>query len=118
MITNPAWFALLPAILLASLGSVSAKERIVPAVCEPVQVIAVNTALHPGKIASGALLFSDTRLSKSYSLSCADCYMLESGGDEEITGHVRFNEFGRVSSFPGTSGNNRKPMRINREKSR
>jgi len=117
MITNPAWFALLPVILLVSLSSVSAKERIVPAVSEPVQAIAVNTAPHPGKTTSGVLLFSDNRLSKNNSLSCAGCYMLEPGGDEEITGYLRFNEFGLVSSLPGISGNNRKPMQFDREKS-
>jgi len=117
MITNPAWFALLPAILLVSLSSVSAKERIVPAVSEPVQVIPVNTAVHTGKATSGALLFSHTRLSKNNSLSCASCYMLESGEDDEKTGHVRFNGFGRVSFHQGISDNKRDPILINREKS-
>ena len=59
MITNPAWFALLPVILLASPSSVSAKERIVPAVSEPVQAIPANTALHPGKATSGYLQFNE-----------------------------------------------------------
>jgi cytochrome c peroxidase len=117
MITNPAWFALLPVILLASLSSVSAKERIVPAVSEPVQVISVNMAMHTGKATSGALLFSHTRPSKNNSLSCASCYMLESGEDDKKTGHLRFKGFGRVCLHQGISDDKFDPIQFNREKS-
>jgi hypothetical protein len=61
MITNPAWFALLPVILLASLGPVSAKERIVPAVCESVQAIAVNAVRHPDDAAPALPCTGDNR---------------------------------------------------------
>ncbi len=117
MITNPAWFALLPVILLASPGSVSAKERIVPAVSEPVQVIVVNTALHPGNTESGSLLFNATRLSKDNSPSCTGCYKLVSAADDEKTGQVRFNVLSRIFSGPGNSDNKRDPIHIDREKS-
>lgn len=117
MITNPAWFALLPVILLASLSSVSAKERIVPAVSEPVQVIPVNMAMHTGKSTSDTLLFSHTWLSKNNSLSCARCYMLVSGKDAEKTDHARVKQFIRVSFDQGISDNKRDPRQINREKS-
>ena len=117
MITNPAWFALLPVILLVSLSSVSAKERIVTAVSESVQVIPVNMALYTGKATSGVLLFSDTRLSKNNSLSCASCYMLVSGEDDEKTGHLRFKEFGQVSFHQGISDNKRDPIQVDRDKS-
>lgn len=117
MITNPAWFALLPVILLASLSSVSANERIVPAVSEPVQVIPVNMAMHTGKAASDALLFSHTWLSKKNSPSCARCYMLVSGKDAEKTDHARVRQFIRVSFHQGISDNKRDPIQINREKS-
>jgi hypothetical protein len=117
MITNPAWFALLPVILLASLSSVSAKERIVPAVSEPVQVIPVNMAMHTGKATSDALLFSHTRPLKNYSPSCTSCYMLVSGKDAEKTGHARVRQFVRVSFHQGISDNKRDPTQINREKS-
>ena len=111
MITNPAWFALLPVILLVSLGSVSAKEQIVPAVSEPVQVIAVNMAMHTGKAASAALL------SENNSLSCASCCMLESGVDDNKTGQLRFKGFGRASLHQVISDNRCNPIQINREKS-
>ena len=117
MITNPAWFALLPAILLASFSSVSAKERILPAVSGPVQVIALNMTMHAGKVTSDAPLFSHTPLSKNNSLSCASCYMLESGEDDNKTGQVRLKGFGRVSLPKGISVNKRDPVQINREKS-
>ena len=117
MITNPAWFALLPVILLASLSSVSAKLRIVPAVSEPVQVIPANMAMHTGKATSEALLLSHTRLSKNNSLSCASCYMLVSGKDAEKTGHARVKQFVRVFFHQGNSDNKRDPIQINREKS-
>ena len=117
MITNPAWFALLPVILLASLSSVSAKERIVPAVSEPVQVIPVNMARHTGKTTSRALLLSHTRLSKNNSLSCARCYMLVSGKDAEKTDHARVKQFIRVFLHQGISDNKRDPRQIDREKS-
>jgi cytochrome c peroxidase len=117
MITNPAWFALLPVILLASLSSVSAKERIVPAVCEPVQVIPVYLAIQTGKATPGALLFSHSRQSKNSSLSCARCYMLEPGEDDQKTGHVRGKESGRGSFHRGISDNERYPVQINREMS-
>ena len=117
MITNPAWFALLPVILLASLSSVSAKERIVPAVSEPVQVIPVNMAMHTGKAASGTLLFGHTRLSENNNLSCASCCMLESGEDDNKTGQLRFKGFGRASLHQGISDNRSNPIQINREKS-
>jgi hypothetical protein len=55
MITNLAWFASLPAILLVSRNSVSAEEQIVPALSEPVQPIPVDSSLDPDKIVSGAL---------------------------------------------------------------
>jgi cytochrome c peroxidase len=87
MITNLAWFALLPVIILASHNSVSAEELIVPALGEPIQPIPVDTTLDPDKIALGALLFKDTRLSKDNKLSCASCHQLDSGGDDGmITG--------------------------------
>lgn len=117
MITNPAWFALLPVILLASLSSVSANERIVPAVSEPVQVIPVNMSMHTGKATSDALLFSHTRLSKNNSLLCARCYMLVSGKDADKTDHARVKQFIRVSFHQGISDNKRNPIQINREKS-
>ena len=117
MITNPAWFALSPAILLASFSSVSAKERILPAVSEPVQVIAVNMAMHTGKSTSDTLLFSHTWLSKNNSLSCARCYMLVSGKDAEKTDHARVKQFIRVSFHQGISDNKRDPRQIDREKS-
>lgn len=117
MITNPAWFALLPVILLASFSSVSAKERIVPAVSEPVQVIPVNMAMHTGKATSGALLFSHAHLPKNNSLSCACCYMLESGEDDQKTGQVRFKGLGRLSLHQSISDNRFDPIQFNREKS-
>jgi len=117
MITNPARFALLPAILLASLGSVSAKERIVPAACEPAQTIAEYTPRHPGKAASGALLFNASRQSKDYSLSCAGSYMPGPGGDDQGTGYVQSDEFGRVTSRQGISGTKRDLITIDREMS-
>jgi hypothetical protein len=117
MITNPARSALLPVILLASLGSVSAKERIVPAVSEPVQVIPLYPAMQTGKATPGALLSSHTRQSKNSSLSCAGCYMLGSGEDDQKTGHVRCKESGRVSFHRGISDNKRYPIQINREMS-
>jgi hypothetical protein len=55
MITNLAWFALLPAILLVSYNSVSAEEQIVPALSEPIQHIPVDSSLDPDKIAPGSL---------------------------------------------------------------
>jgi hypothetical protein len=88
MITNPARFALLPVILLASPASVSAKAQIVPAVCEHAQVIAVYTARHPGKAVSDALLFDASRQAKDYSPSYASCYLPGPGGNDQITGYV------------------------------
>ena len=117
MITNPAWFALLPVILLASLSSVSAKLRIVPAVSEPVQVIPVNMAMHTGKATSEALLLSHTRLSKNNSLSCARCYMLVSSEHAEKTDHARVKQFIRASFHQGISDNKRDPIQIKSEKS-
>ena len=117
MITNPAWFALLPVILLASPSSVSSKERIVPAVGEPVQVAPVNMDLDTGKVASGALLFSHILSSKNNSLSCTSCYMLLSGEGREKPGHVGFREFGQVSFHPGISDNKLDPVKIDRDKS-
>ena len=117
MITNPARFALLPVILLARPGSVSAKERIVPAVSEPVQVIPVYLAMQTGKATPGALLISHTRLSKNNSLSCASCYMLEPGEDDQKTDRMRCNGLGRVSFDRGISDNKRYPIQINREMS-
>ena len=82
MITNLAGFALFTAILLVSHNSVSAEERIVPALSEPIQPIPVDGSLDPDKVALGALLFNDNRLSKDDSLSCASCHKQESGGDD------------------------------------
>jgi hypothetical protein len=90
MITNPARFALLPVILLADPGPVSAKERIVSAVFKPDQAIAAVTTRHPGKAASGDLPFYATRYSKDYKLSCA-------GGDIKNSGYVRSTESGRLT---------------------
>ena len=84
MITDLARFALLPVILYACHGSVSAEELIVPALNEPIQPIPVDSSLDPGKTALGALLFNDTRLSRDNSLSCASCHKLESGGDDNL----------------------------------
>ena len=90
MITNLAWFAWLPAILLVSHNSVSAEEQIVPALSEPVQPIPVDSSLAPDKIALGSILFNDTRLSKDNSLSCASCHKLETGADDGmVTGISR-----------------------------
>ena len=116
MITNPARFALLPVILLASPGSVSAKEQIVPAICESAQTIAVYTTRHPGKAASVALLFDAGRQYKDCSPSCASCYMQWPGGDDQKTGYVRSNESGRVTSLrQGISDNKRDLISIDRE---
>jgi cytochrome c peroxidase len=85
MITNLAWFALLPVILLASHGSVSAEQPFAPEISEPILPIPVNSELDPGKVTLGALLFNDTRLSNDNSLSCASCHKLESGGDDDMS---------------------------------
>lgn len=110
MITNPARFALLPVILLADPGPVSAKEQIVPAVCKPVQAIAAATTRHPGKAASGDLPFSAARYSEDYKLSCT-------GGDIQNTGHVRSTESGRLTLRQATSDCKRYFVTIDRDMS-
>ena len=100
MITNLAWFALLPAILLVSHDSVSAEEQIVPALSEPIQPIPVDSSLDPDKIALGSLLFNDTRLSKDNSLSCASCHKLESGGDDGLMTGISLDGSTHVVNTP------------------
>ncbi len=110
MITNPAWFALLPVILLADPGPVSAKERIVPAVCKPVQAIAAVTTRHPDKAASGDLPFYATRYAEDDKLSCA-------AGDIENSGNVRSAEPGRLTLRQVTGDCKRYFVPIDREMS-
>ena len=100
MITNLAWFALLPAILLVSYNSVSAEEQIVPSLSEPIQPIPVDSSLNPDKIALGSLLFNDTRLSKDNSLSCASCHKLESGGDDGMMTGISLDGSTHVLNTP------------------
>ena len=84
MITNLAWFAMMPVILFASHSSFSAEEQIVPAHDEPIQPIPIDTTLDPDKVELGAFLFNDPRLSKDNSLSCASCHILDAGGDDNL----------------------------------
>lgn len=100
MITNLAWFALLPAILLVCHNSVSAEEPIVPALSEPIQPIPVDSSLDPDKVALGSLLFNDTRLSKDNSLSCASCHQLESGGDDGMMTGISLDGSSHVVNTP------------------
>ena len=63
------------------LGATHAAERDEP--IHPIEIIDVD----PAKVALGARLFADPRLSRDSTVSCASCHDLENGGDD-----------GRVSS--------------------
>ena len=100
MITNLARFGLLPAIILCSHSSVSAEAQIVSALNEPIQPVPVDTSLYPDKVALGALLFNDPRLSKDNSLSCASCHKLESGGDDDLVTSIALGDSQHVVNTP------------------
>lgn len=100
MITNLARYGLLPAILLCSHASVSADVPIVPVHNEPIQPIPVDTSLDPDKVALGALLFNDPRLSNDNSLSCASCHILESGGDDDLVTGIALGNSQHVVNTP------------------
>ena len=76
---------LFPAVLFISYNSVWADPPIVPVLDEPIQPIPTDSSLNPNKVALGALLFNDTRLSTDNNLSCASCHQLESGGDDGLS---------------------------------
>lgn len=84
MKTVLARFTLFPVILFAGCSPGYAEELIVPAVGEPIQPIPADSDLDKSKVALGALLFNDPRLSENNDLSCASCHRLESGGDDGL----------------------------------
>lgn len=47
---------------------------------QPIQPIAAGAALDPRRVSLGKKLFSDTRLSKDSTISCASCHDLSKGG--------------------------------------
>lgn len=49
---------------------------------EPIVPIAAPTGLDPGKVALGAALFGDARLSGTGDVACASCHDLAHGGDD------------------------------------
>jgi cytochrome c peroxidase len=75
---NPirAGFALLLALLQASATASDSAS----ALHEPILPIPLKANLNVAKVALGAKLFADSRLSHDHSLSCSSCHRLDSGG--------------------------------------
>jgi hypothetical protein len=104
MITNTARFALLPVILLASAGSVSAKEQFMSADREPVQAMAAYTTRQTGNATPAVMLVYTSRLSIHNHPSSTGTDTLHLGCANEKTGRVRSNGPDHFTSRQGISG--------------
>ncbi|PNK61874.1 cytochrome C biogenesis protein CcsA [Psychrobacter sp. FDAARGOS_221] len=58
---------------------------------EPIEPIVVEAVAEPKKVALGKMLWFDTRLSKSGTLSCNSCHDLAKGGTDNIPTSVGYN---------------------------
>ena len=50
---------------------------------EPVQVMPESVPTDPAKVALGAMMYNDTRISLDNTISCASCHILSQGGADE-----------------------------------
>ncbi|WP_019672106.1 cytochrome-c peroxidase [Psychrobacter lutiphocae] len=68
-----------------------APEPIVSVRDEPIEPITVEAVTEPKKVELGKMLWFDTRLSKSGTLSCNSCHDLAKGGTDNIPTSVGYN---------------------------
>lgn len=68
-----------------------APEAIVSVRDEPIEPITVEAVTEPKKVELGKMLWFDTRLSKSGTLSCNSCHDLAKGGTDNIPTSVGYN---------------------------
>lgn len=66
-------------------------EAIVSVRDEPIEPITVEAVTEPKKVELGKMLWFDTRLSKSGTLSCNSCHDLAKGGTDNIPTSVGYN---------------------------
>lgn len=76
---------LLPAALLCLLSSLAGAQTNSAGPDEPITPIPLSVTLPVGKVALGQRLFNDRMLAGKNGLSCADCHVLEEGGDDGVS---------------------------------
>jgi len=64
---------------------------------ELITPIPIETIFNKNKVILGKTLFSDTRLSKDNTISCASCHILEDGGDDNLPVSIGID--GKKGSF-------------------